>query len=63
MVISVITDYQPEPVERLRTAMNGLARLQNTVCHLSHQEHRYLVDHARLNEALERVRLLGLKGR
>jgi len=61
MVISVITDYSPEMAERLRAALSGVAKLQNTVCYSHHQEHSYWVERARLKEALARVRLLGLK--
>jgi hypothetical protein len=61
MVFSVITDYSPELVERLRIALSGVAKLQNTICYPNHQGHSYWVERARLKEALARVRLLGLK--
>jgi len=32
--------------------MNDFARLQTTVCHTDRQQHRYWVEHARLEEAL-----------
>ena len=55
MVISVITDYSPELVERLRISLSGVANLQNTICYPNHQEHSYYVERARLKEAVART--------